>query len=74
MTILGPTNLPSTVPRDASHMYAKNVAAFLALITEEGRIVLDDAGRDRQGNARDPRGRDRQQTGSSGAIEGVRDV
>jgi proton-translocating NAD(P)+ transhydrogenase subunit alpha len=42
VAILGPTNLPSTVPRDASLMYAKNVAAFLALITEEGRIVLDE--------------------------------
>ncbi|HET8526515.1 MAG TPA: Re/Si-specific NAD(P)(+) transhydrogenase subunit alpha [Actinomycetota bacterium] len=41
VTILGPTNLPSTVPRDASLMYAKNVGAFLALITKEGQIVLD---------------------------------
>ena len=41
VTILGPTNLPSTVPRDASLMYAKNVGAFLALITRDGQIVLD---------------------------------
>ena len=42
VTILGPTNLPSTVPRDASLMYAKNVAAFLDLITQDGRIALDE--------------------------------
>ena len=42
VTILGPTNLPSTVPGDASLMYAKNVAAFLGLITSDGRIVLDE--------------------------------
>jgi NAD(P) transhydrogenase subunit alpha len=42
VTVLGPTNLPSSVPRDASLMYSKNVAAFLDLITEGGRIVLNE--------------------------------
>ena len=42
VSILGPTNLPSTVPHDASLMYAKNVAAFLDLITTGGRIALDE--------------------------------
>ncbi|HJS27077.1 MAG TPA: Re/Si-specific NAD(P)(+) transhydrogenase subunit alpha [Actinomycetota bacterium] len=42
VTILGPTNLPSTVPHDASLMYAKNVAALLGLITREGRLALDE--------------------------------
>ena len=42
VSILGPTNLPSTVPYDASLMYAKNVAAFLGLITTDGRISLDE--------------------------------
>jgi NAD(P) transhydrogenase subunit alpha len=42
VTILGPTNLPSAVPHDASLMYAKNVAAFLDLITRDGRIALDE--------------------------------
>jgi NAD(P) transhydrogenase subunit alpha len=42
VSILGPTNLPSTVPHDASLMYAKNVAAFLGLITREGRVAPDD--------------------------------
>ena len=42
VSILGPTNLPSTVPHDASLMYAKNVASFLGLITTDGRIALDE--------------------------------
>jgi H+-translocating NAD(P) transhydrogenase subunit alpha len=29
VTILGPTNLPATVPRDASQMYARNITTFL---------------------------------------------
>jgi NAD(P) transhydrogenase subunit alpha len=41
VTIMGPTNLPSTLPHDASLMYAKNVAALLALITSDGSIRLD---------------------------------
>ncbi|HEX5902555.1 MAG TPA: NAD(P) transhydrogenase subunit alpha [Actinomycetota bacterium] len=42
VSILGPTNLPATVPHDASLMYAKNAAAFLGLITKDGRIVVDE--------------------------------
>ena len=42
VTILGPTDLPSTVPYHASQMYAKNVATFLKEITKEGRIELDE--------------------------------
>jgi len=42
VTILGPTNLPGTVPHHASQMYAKNVATFLAyLSTKEGAIKID---------------------------------
>ncbi|MDQ3069720.1 MAG: Re/Si-specific NAD(P)(+) transhydrogenase subunit alpha [Acidobacteriota bacterium] len=29
VTILGPTNLPATVPHDASQMYARNITTFL---------------------------------------------
>jgi NAD(P) transhydrogenase subunit alpha len=29
VTILGPTNLPATIPREASQMFAKNLASFL---------------------------------------------
>ena len=41
VTILGPTDLASFVPHDASAMYSKNVAAFLELLVREGRIVID---------------------------------
>ena len=33
--ILGPTNLPATVPFHASQMYAKNMATLLAHLLEE---------------------------------------
>jgi NAD(P) transhydrogenase subunit alpha len=42
VTILGPTNLPSEAPHDASLMYARNVAALLAHIVEDGAVRLDD--------------------------------
>jgi len=44
VTILGPTNLPSTVPQHASQMVAKNLVTFLSLLTHEGQlhINLDD--------------------------------
>jgi len=35
VTILGPTNLPSTVPFHASQMYAKNVTNFLLLLHKQ---------------------------------------
>jgi len=41
VTILGPTNLPSTVPYHASQMYAKNVTTFLASIVKEGKLELN---------------------------------
>ena len=42
VTILGPTNLPSTLPHDASLMYSKNVAALLDLIVKDGTLALDE--------------------------------
>jgi len=42
VTILGPTNLPSMLPHDASLMYSKNVAALLGLIVKHGRLALDE--------------------------------
>src|SRR5436190_1247662 len=39
--ILGPTNLPSTIPFHASQMYSKNVSSFLLHLVHEGRIELD---------------------------------
>ncbi len=39
--ILGPANLPSTLPYHASQMYARNVSSFLLHVTRDGRLVLD---------------------------------
>ena len=42
VTILGPTNIATTVPQHASQMYAKNVITLLAhLVTKEGALKLD---------------------------------
>ena len=41
VTILGPTNLPSTVPYHASQMYAKNVTTFLLHLAKNGTVTLD---------------------------------
>ena len=41
VTILGPVNLPSTMPHDASRMYSKNITTFLDLLLEEGNLKLD---------------------------------
>ena len=41
VSILGPLNLASTLPRDASQMYAKNVAAFLGHVVQDGKLRLD---------------------------------
>ena len=43
VTILGPTNLPSTVPYHASQMYAKNVTTFLLHLVKDGAVTLDSA-------------------------------
>ncbi|HJZ99644.1 MAG TPA: Re/Si-specific NAD(P)(+) transhydrogenase subunit alpha [Candidatus Solibacter sp.] len=39
--ILGPLNLPSTIPYHASQMYAKNIATFLKYLIKDGQIVLN---------------------------------
>ena len=41
VTILGPTNLPATVPLHASQMYARNVQAFLLHLITDGELQLD---------------------------------
>jgi NAD(P) transhydrogenase subunit alpha len=43
VTILGPTNLPSTVPYHASQMYARNVQTFLLHLVKDGKLTLDPA-------------------------------
>jgi H+-translocating NAD(P) transhydrogenase subunit alpha len=41
VTIIGETNLPSTMPVHASQMYARNLSSFLRLIVQEGELALD---------------------------------
>lgn len=41
VTILGPVNLPATLPLHASQMYARNVTSFLNHIVKEGTLQLD---------------------------------
>jgi NAD(P) transhydrogenase subunit alpha len=38
VTILGPTNLPATVPYHASQMYSKNITTFLGHLIKDGAI------------------------------------
>jgi len=41
VTILGPLNVPSTVPFHASQMYAKNITNFLMnMVTKEGKLEI----------------------------------
>ncbi|PYO97634.1 MAG: Re/Si-specific NAD(P)(+) transhydrogenase subunit alpha [Gemmatimonadetes bacterium] len=39
--VLGPLNLPSTLPLDASQMYARNVSSFVLHVTRDGKLVVD---------------------------------
>ena len=41
VTILGPTNLPATVPFHASQMYAKNVSTLVLHLVDDGALQLD---------------------------------
>ena len=41
VTILGPSNLPATVPLHASQMYARNLVMFLKELTPDGELALD---------------------------------
>jgi NAD(P) transhydrogenase subunit alpha len=41
VSILGPLNLPSTIPYHASQMYAKNIATFLKYLIKDGQFALD---------------------------------
>ena len=43
VTILGPTNLPSTVPHHSSQMYSKNITTFLLHLVKEGMVRIDAA-------------------------------
>jgi NAD(P) transhydrogenase subunit alpha len=41
VSILGPLNLPSTIPYHASQMYARNIATFLKFLIKDGQLTLD---------------------------------
>jgi NAD(P) transhydrogenase subunit alpha len=41
VTILGPTNLPSSMPYHASQLYARNVTALVSHLAPEGELKLD---------------------------------
>ncbi len=41
VTIVGTTNLPSTMPYHASQLYSRNVSALLALLAPGGELALD---------------------------------
>jgi proton-translocating NAD(P)+ transhydrogenase subunit alpha len=43
VTILGPLDLPSTVPFHASQMYGRNVTALLQHLAKDGKLHLDPA-------------------------------
>jgi NAD(P) transhydrogenase subunit alpha len=41
VTILGPTNLPSSMPYHASQLYARNVSALVQHLAPEGTLTVD---------------------------------
>jgi NAD(P) transhydrogenase subunit alpha len=41
VTVIGDSNLPSSMPSDASKLYAKNVFNFLQLLIRDGDLVLN---------------------------------
>lgn len=41
VSIIGPTNLPATLPLDASRMFAKNLSTFIQEITNENGFTMD---------------------------------
>jgi proton-translocating NAD(P)+ transhydrogenase subunit alpha len=43
VTIIGPLNLPSSVPHHASQMYSKNVTTFLQHLVKKGVLTIDTA-------------------------------
>src|SRR5438045_377763 len=41
VTILGPLNVPATVPFHSSQLYSRNLTSFLALIVDKGALKID---------------------------------
>ncbi len=47
VTIVGTTNLPATMPYDASRLYARNIFTLLQHLMKDGALVFDDTTRSR---------------------------
>jgi NAD(P) transhydrogenase subunit alpha len=41
VTIMGPTNLPATVPYHASQMYSRNIVTFVQHLVKNGQLSFD---------------------------------
>jgi H+-translocating NAD(P) transhydrogenase subunit alpha len=41
VTVIGETNVPSTMPLHASQMYSRNVTSFLGLLIRDGELAFD---------------------------------
>jgi len=41
ISILGPVNIPSSIPYHASQMYGSNVTAFLKIMVKKGELAVD---------------------------------
>ena len=41
VTIMGPTNLPSELPHDASSMFSRNVEKLLIYLAKDGALAFD---------------------------------
>jgi NAD(P) transhydrogenase subunit alpha len=39
--LLGPTNLPSEIPGDASRLFSRNVVALVTHLVKDGKLALD---------------------------------
>ena len=51
VTIIGPTNLPATVPYHASQMYSRNIVTFLQHLVKNGQLIVRYGGRDQPRHA-----------------------
>jgi NAD(P) transhydrogenase subunit alpha len=41
VSIIGPANLPATVPYHSSQMYSRNITTFLLHLVKEGKLDID---------------------------------
>jgi NAD(P) transhydrogenase subunit alpha len=41
VTVLGPSNLPSSLPLHASQMYSRNLQTLLQHLIKDGQVVID---------------------------------